>query len=690
MPELLTFVTFPEPESIEKLEDIVGYLMSDIPQGGSAMEALSTLRIRQFFDKNPWARNHLDLRNKLSLHIVARCGAIERDAFFLRWATAVELYYGPPHQSPTYQGGTYEVPQGIAEGSIPAFDEPTTTIQQEVIVSYFIAGTTLPFLQKKTSRKRLVQFFTYNPWATSSSQLCLAIANSIDERFGSLAKEDFIIRWNEAADDFYASGYSNNEDYPSEITEFEEDPLPYLDISPEVQTESDWTKVFPLSPHRDQILSAILPDKIILFKGGAILESELNLDTPCSYKANGYAHCHNVECKITTMFWITPHGSGEVLDVLNGETMYVDLQAQVNWTKKHSGATVSLCKETQSGWHCECGTLSSNGLIKKLSNIGHKCIKCYLQSIHKCSLCPNLISVNYNGLHHTVDGEYIYICKECSVDLKQCSSCGKHFKTKPLLNGYCMDCAPSVILDYNHKPNPIFWDYDNVDNAYMGIEVEVEMKEGLQHYSPIVASRFQQAVGQFAYLKKDSSISKEGFEIVTHPATIGYWHHANVFWDSIKKLTKTCEAWSVDNCGMHVHISRDAFDDNTHMAKFMLFINSNRLLSAFVAERYNAKQAPFMDMDLEMAKTIVGFAHKINRHCAVNVQPNIPTIEVRIFKGNLKKQRMLKNIEFVHSVFTFTKTKKPLEVEPYIEHVDANKTEYPNLCAYISKYKRKL
>jgi len=63
---------------------------------------------------------------------------------------------------------------------------------------------------------------------------------------------------------------------------------------------------------------------------------------------------------------------------------------------------------------------------------------------------------------------------------------------------------------------------------------------------------------------------------------------------------------------------------------------------------------------------------------------------VRIFKGNLKKQRMLKNIEFVHSVFSFTKTETALEVEPYIEHVVTNKALYPNLCAYISKYKRKL
>lgn len=695
MPERYVHIpSIPKPESVADELQIVAYLMHDVHYQGTAVEALSTLRLKMFLTKNPWAVGNLTFMTRLAASIKINCGSVEMKAFLGRWKSAT--YYVQSRQSETFQGVNYEMPQPFQitssynlTNSYEAFPftNPLTASQRGTVVVYFMQSGSVIAFREMTLTDRLVEFFTKNPWAAKEPELFWAIVDAVHIAFGAGEKFAFEERWKIAVSIYKNQLQTDYGDDPSEIQEPEEVTFPYQSFADPME-EFDWTQGFQVSPHRDQILSAILPDRIILVKGGAILESELILDTPCNYKAMSNPYCHNIECRITTLFWTNVQNGG-VLDVLSGERTTINPHDRSAWINKHKDATVSLCKETGSGWACECGTVSSNGLLQKLSPVGYKCIRCYLTSIHRCDFCSNYISANYNGKHVAIDGEYMYACKECLVDLKQCSSCGHNFKTKPLLHGRCMACTPSSIYGYTHKPEPIFWGGESEDDAFMGIEVEVEMKEGLQQYSEIVAHRFQEAVGTFAYLKKDSSISKGGFEIVSHPATLSHWHQSHSFWDSIKKLTRTCESWSVDNCGMHVHISRDAFQSQNHTAKFLLFINSNRLLSAFVAERYNAKQAPFMDLDLESAKKIAGFVHKIDRHCAVNVQHNIPTVEVRIFKGNLKKQRMLKNIEFVHSVFTFTQTKKPLEVDPYIEHVGANKEQYPNLYAYISKYKRK-
>ena len=595
------------------------------------------------------------------------------------------------------------MPDSYDIASTKKFNEPMTMDDYQNIIYWFTLGDPYIGLSQKLKPGRLSAFFSVNSWAVVDTYLRDSLKKIVSHYSGPDSGALFLSDWDNIKSMFAIPVSSNSfpvfdEESPPELSSFGYHHLgsePVPDLEQEQDFDDNNIKLenaFSHSPLKDAILSSFSNDKIFYFAGSALLQSELKADTPCSYKAKGYTHCHNVECKLTVHYW-TP--GLMVLDVFDGKYYEIDSSLRNEWVLKHCN-DLELCKEAGDGYNChDCSTVSSNGLFKKLYYItGYRCILCYLTSIKKCDVCSNIISIPETGQSAVLDGESKVICKECKSDLKQCSSCGRHFKIKPLFNGYCMSCAPSVIMDYNHKPLPVFYDNPNDDahndTVFMGIEVEVEMKEGLQQYSTIVSNRFQEAAGAFVYLKKDSSISKEGFEIVTHPASISYWEGNHTFWNAIRKLTKTCEAWSVDNCGMHVHINRDAFNSNVHMAKFLLFINTNRLLSAFVAERYNAKQAPFLEMDIELAKNIVTFHQKINRHCAVNVQSTIPTIEVRIFKGNLKKQRMLKNIEFVHSVFSFTKTEAPLEVEPYIEYVTTNKVLYPNLCSYISKYKRKL
>ena len=68
------------------------------------------------------------------------------------------------------------------------------------------------------------------------------------------------------------------------------------------------------------------------------------------------------------------------------------------------------------------------------------------------------------------------------------------------------------------------------------------------------------------------------------------------------------------------------------------------------------------------------------RYRAVNLENNA-TVEIRIFKGTLKKETFLKNIEFCKSAFDFTKQagRRSITLDKYLEYVQAHKNELPNL-----------
>ena len=481
-----------------------------------------------------------------------------------------------------------------------------------------------------------------------------------------------------------------DEDYFAEEPDTDQEPNPEeLQASLSILEALKHALTFKIS-----LLSEFPEDEIIISPNRFVaLKSELDWGETCTYKAKVFTHCHSFACKASVMLYASLQLP--ITNLTKGEETFTSDIAATEWFLKHKNDEGLCSSYVLYPYNCaDCGTLTS-GKIREFTynKLKINCIVCYLSSFKTCYYCNNVgSSINGSIVTNYVDGDVISVCSYCLSSLNECIKCGKLFKTKPLFNGYCIKCSPSVIMDYSYKPDPVFFDSpSDFAEPHLGIELEVEMKEGIVQYSNIIANRFLNAIdNEFIYLKKDSSISNGGFEIVSHPATLSFWHKNSNFWESIKKLTRTCESWSVDNCGMHVHISRSAFLNVDHIARFILFINTNRLLSAFVAERYNAKQAPFLDIDLEEAKKIVNNYYKIDRHSATNIQTNIPTVEVRIFKGNLKRQRIMKNLEFVHSLFRFTEKSLSCSVPEYLDFVAGNKQTYPNLHTYISKYKRKL
>lgn len=201
---------------------------------------------------------------------------------------------------------------------------------------------------------------------------------------------------------------------------------------------------------------------------------------------------------------------------------------------------------------------------------------------------------------------------------------------------------------------------------YMGFELEAEIR----NTAPAdITEQVLNAFGkEYVVLERDGSVPG-GLEAKSVPATLKYHRYkAAKFFDNMKLKSHLNSFNASVSCGIHVHISRNAFT-GLHLAKFMKFINmgDNSIFIDRLAQRKDNHFSRFADWkDVKGRKSVTQYANHIggklsympsdNRghYCAVNTA-NRETIEVRIFKGNLAKLHFYKNIEFVHALWAFTK-----------------------------------
>ncbi len=211
---------------------------------------------------------------------------------------------------------------------------------------------------------------------------------------------------------------------------------------------------------------------------------------------------------------------------------------------------------------------------------------------------------------------------------------------------------------------------------YMGIELEVERNPNMVldkntgmkqtdergNYIPVCKEQITEDVydslgRDYVILKRDGSLRGHApFEIVTVPATLEYHQSRWKNFLNDATLKSQLQSFSSGNCGMHVHMSRDSFN-GLHLAKFMRFLNAkdNHNFVTKIAQRSGNAYSRFED------NTIKGHLSNIHlqkrdetRRVAVNCT-NQNTIEVRIFRGNLAKVAFLRNLEFVHAIYAYTK-----------------------------------
>ena len=246
-----------------------------------------------------------------------------------------------------------------------------------------------------------------------------------------------------------------------------------------------------------------------------------------------------------------------------------------------------------------------------------------------------------------------------------------------------MDAA--CINSYSYRPSMKFHKLSNEnENApFFGIELEVERKNsnGLKH--KYMAGMIEH---EHWYFKTDGSLT-DGFEIVTHPMTFNYIKQdEKTFSNSLKLLVENgYNSYDANTCGMHIHISKNNFT-TWHLYRFLKFFVENKEFIVSISQRKMEKLKKWANIEDDNDSSLIYKAKKKDgnseRYVAINLK-NSQTIEIRIFRGTLNTNSFMKNIEFAHSLFMYTKENKDISLDGFKSYIESS-CDYSNLKKFIN------
>ena len=236
--------------------------------------------------------------------------------------------------------------------------------------------------------------------------------------------------------------------------------------------------------------------------------------------------------------------------------------------------------------------------------------------------------------------------------------------------------------------------------------IELEMTSG-DHDSNEAAELVRTRLGDnYCIIKSDGSLPSNGFEVVTSPQ--GLAKHIEKFkaWE----IDPAYRAWNTGKCGTHVHIDSRGFTQLT-LGKFLMFINSNGNVD-FI--RKIAGRHPAVD---DQARSYCAAEHQSilanpktavkgkssERYRMVNMQNlgareakrlglsmdnsyngKYNTVELRIFRASLKKERLLAQIEFTHAAVMFCRVAswRDLNGTSFVKWLKTVAGQYPALTKW--------
>jgi len=331
------------------------------------------------------------------------------------------------------------------------------------------------------------------------------------------------------------------------------------------------------------------------------------------------------------------------------------------------------------------------------------CENCWENDSFHCTRCEytyNSNRVDYSIVRGNSWNESW--CEHCISDYATyCDNCNEYYADD---SGECPQCegnGAGNVHNYSHKPNPVFHG-SAPTNLFMGFELEMELNSiGSAEYREAVAGVTELESDSVCYLKSDSSIHGTGFELVTHPHTLGAYEQATELWDYIELLRDKYQArsYDTDSCGLHVHVSRSAFKSGAHTHRFLSLIYKNPREMMKLAGRKNSRYAKFSDVYKEDEWGIPRFnlhdkIHRggyTDRYSAVNTG-NDYTLELRFFRGNMKREGVMSALELCHASVEYTRNMSVSDVklgmlkwEWFASWVESNNGLYPNLYVRMAK-----
>jgi hypothetical protein len=271
------------------------------------------------------------------------------------------------------------------------------------------------------------------------------------------------------------------------------------------------------------------------------------------------------------------------------------------------------------------------------------------------------------------------------------------------------DDSDQPIMSYSTNVISVLGKSSSIVSSHFGeftMGIELEMTSG-ESYAESAAESVRSRLGSdYCIIKSDGSLPSNGFEVVTSPQGLSV--HIDKFktWD----IDPAYRAWNTGKCGMHVHIDSRAFTQLT-VGKFLMFINSNGNVD-FI--RKIAGRHPSVD---DQARSYCAAEHQSilanpkkavkgksgERYRMVNMMNlggreaqrlglsldnsyngKYNTVELRIFRASLKKERLLAQIEFTHASVMFCRVAswRDLNGTSFVKWLKTVAGQYPALVKW--------
>ena len=268
------------------------------------------------------------------------------------------------------------------------------------------------------------------------------------------------------------------------------------------------------------------------------------------------------------------------------------------------------------------------------------------------------------------------VCHQCMNGAGICAQCGK---VAIIVDGYCKVCSKEKGIGREHNwryraARFRKWGYSK-DKLYLGVENEVQLGGTKRAFLKNLALSYY---FDEAYAMHDGTI-EYGTEVVFHPRTLESWKEFDLkpsLYDVVPHR----------RTGMHVHLSREAFMNKLHLYKFMRFFVKNKMFIEFIAER---KARLFRAWEFTRREEVIakckGYEMGEGKYIDVNLR-HFDTIEVRIFKGATTNVQILKNLEFCHALWAFSKEVVPKKMTrfQFERWLSGKEDMYPNLITFIN------
>jgi hypothetical protein len=407
-----------------------------------------------------------------------------------------------------------------------------------------------------------------------------------------------------------------------------------------------------------------------------------------------YAVMHCTHCRVA-MPRATALASGRVVQTYSSQYMGADPLV-----------FCAACHTTQFHRCDQCGQTHYREFMREFNGIWLCDADCYYDRVTCCDRCstPTLRA----DLHVVAGGWGDRVCTTCAEEMATwCEPCGLYV-VRAVGCAHIYDHVPNDITAphrYSYKPHPRFAHATGEAAApyYMGLELELAH---LTNHTDTDALTAAIRDLDWLYVKSDCSVGVEGdvhrtgVELVTHPLSPAWMAEHRGDWNRLLRLfrQRRCVTGERANAGLHIHVSRSAFADATHLYRFMRLFYAHKRFTLAMSGRAPALLSEWASVDTTLrtvrAKARAGTnvdpsgwcdAHELRRS-AVNLAPE-HTAEVRIFAGTFEEVRFHAAWELVHAAVEFTRTAtiRATTESEFRAWVTAHAGEFPHLVGVLTQ-----